>query len=269
MSKRRLLFCFVTTAPLVFHAACSSTNGDPIPNEVFDATAIDTGGNPRDPDSATEEDGGARDAAKDSAVKDAGNDAPVKDPVVVINELYVDRIIDGDGSEFVELRADPGTPVDDLKLRLVNTSGAVKVVSVGPAGAKVGASGLWVVGGSQTFRLNVQDRVDYNPPLNDWGLNYPGAVQLVRGTTLLDVVGFDSDPDGGTPTAPASPPTATVEGKTAFVPPNAGATAGTQRRSFGRRPTPAGGAPPADTNDNRADFCTMIASPGYPQKACE
>jgi len=269
MNKRRIFFYLASLAPVLVHAACASSNGEPIPNEVYDASPLDTGGNPLDPDGGSV-DGARADGATDGGVTDAPADGPVS-TAILINEIYVDTIGDGDGSEFVELRAAPGTTVDDLKLRLIGPNGKVRYeVAAGLAGDKVGASGRWVVGGNQTFRLNVVDRVDRTVPLATWGLDYPGAVQLVRGTTLLDVVGWTDVPDGGAvaPDPTLSPPTATAEGKPAALPDNSGATNLTKRKSFGRRGAPDGGALPPDTNDNKTDFCVMEASPGYAQKAC-
>src|SRR5205085_2638508 len=96
-----------------------------------------------------------------------------------------------------------------------------------------------------------------------WGLDYPGAVQLVRGTQLLDVVGYSDVPDASAIPPPPSPPTATVEGKPALAPDNASATSTSVRYTFGRKT----GA--ADTNNNAADFCRMKASPGKAQGNCE
>lgn len=262
---RLLIFIATTTILTGAVAACVATNGDPIPAEVFDAEALDAGGNV-EPDGEVTKDGATSDASKDVGT-DTGTDATVTPAAVVINELYVDRIGDGDGSEFVELRAAPGTAVDDLKLRIIYPDGKVKYeVNVGVAGDKVGPSGFWVVGGPQTFRLNVTDRVDRQVSVAVWGLDYPGAVQLVRGTTLLDVVGFSDQPDGGgavTADPGLAPPTSVVEAKAALVPDNAGATSTTKRRSFGRK------AGAADTNVNAVDFCKMEASPGFAQKPCE
>jgi hypothetical protein len=266
-STRRYVLAFIAASPLLAHAACSSGNGDPIPSPLLDASALDVGANPDDPDGGGM---GKQDGAtpmKDSSVVDSPADAPKDAPntaPVQINELYVDTILDGDGSEFVELRSAPGTPADDLKLRLIGSDGLVRYeVSTGDPGDKFDANGLWVVGGMQTFRLNVQDRVDHPVGLATWGLDYPGAVQVVRGSTLLDVVGFTDDPDGGAVPPVPQAPTATVEGKPAILPDNSAATQFTKRISFGRKT----GA--ADTNNNQADFCAMEASPGYPQKACK
>lgn len=264
--KRRTLLVFLPVATLASVIACSATNGDAIPSQIYDASALDVGSDPGDPDAGTQLDGSA---VKDGATKDAPTDSPPDAPIVntapvQINELWVDNDGLGDGAEFVELRAAPGTPVDDLKLRLLYADGQVKYeVSVGDPGAKFPANGLWVVGGGQTFKLNVLEHVDRTISLGTWGLdNGHGAVQVVRGTTLLDVVGYASTLDAGTLPPPASAPKATVEGTAALVPAPAN---GMNRKGLGLgRKTGA-----ADTNDNAADFCKMEASPGYPQKACQ
>ena len=251
--------------PLCAHAACSAGNGDAIPGPVYDAAGLDVGNNPGDPDGGN---GGPDGSQPDSSVADSPSDSPKESgpntAPVQINELYVDRIGDGDGSEFVELRAAPGTPMDDLKLRVVYANGLVKYeVTAGMPGDKVGPGGLWVVGGSQTFRLNVTDRVDRTVSISVWGLDLPGAVQVVRGTTLLDVVGYSAMVDAGALPPLSSPPTATSEGTPAIAPDNAGISGSMKRISFGRKT----GA--ADTNNNADDFCAMEASPGFAQKPCK
>lgn len=267
-SIRRIVLALSALLPLAAHVACSATNGDPIPSQVFDASALDAGTNPGDPD------GGDTDGEDASTKKDATSDAPVDAPVdapstaaVHINEIFVDNDGLSDGAEFVELRAAPGTRADDLKLRLLQANGTVKYeVVVGAAGAKFSASGLFVVGGNQTFRLNIPgDHVDHEVNINAWGLdNSRGAVQLLRGSALLDVVGYGTEPDAGAVPPPASPPNATVEGKPATVPDGpTGGGAFPKGISFGRKT----GA--ADTNDNAADFCAMEASPGLAQQPCK
>lgn len=267
-SKRRSVLALAAMFPVVAHAACGATNGDPIPSEVFDASALDVSTSNPLPEGGSRADGSttANDASTDAFTdaNDANDGAPGTAPVQ-INEIFVDNDGLGDGTELVELRAAPGTRTDDLKLRIVRFNGDIKYeVTVGLAGQTFNAAGLWVVGGQQTFKLNVQENVDRTLSLANWGLdNDRGAVQLLRGTTLLDVVGYARDPDAGAPPAPASPPTATVEGKVAAVPdPPAGAPAGRKHRSFGRKTAA------ADTNDNAADFCAMEASPGFAQKPC-
>ncbi len=262
--KTRLAFGLVALLPLMAHAACSSTNGDAVGSQVFDASPLDVGANPDDPDGGAD---GARtdlDGATDAA-KDAAKDAPIVPSTapVQISEIYVDTVLRGDATEFVELRAAPGTRVDDLKLRLIYADGTVKYeVSVGDPGEKFGANGLWVVGGFQTYKLNVLDHVDHPLSISTWGLDTRGAVQVVRGNTLLDVVGYSDDPDGGAVASPPSPPTATSEGRPALVPIQP-ASSSAPARSFGRKNAA------ADTHDNSADFCKMTATPGYLQKPCE
>ncbi|MBN9167462.1 MAG: hypothetical protein BGO98_05690 [Myxococcales bacterium 68-20] len=264
----RNLFVFVLVlSPLAAHAACAASNGEALPAEVREAGSLEASngrrGNDDDDDDSSTDGGDERDEG------DAGKDARVEDDggassLVEINEIYVDIDGLGDGAEFVELRAEPGTPVDDLKLRILDATGAVKyLVNVGEPGAKVSGSGLWVVGGNQTFKLEVLDRVDKTVSLSAWGLeNTHGAVQLVRGMQLLDVVGWTKDADAGAVPPPGLPPKATAEGTPAMLP-TIRKTSGKPAHSFGRR----SGAP--DTNDNRADFCSMAASPGYDQKPCD
>ena len=251
------------------HAACSATNGDPIPSQVYDASVLDAGGNPEDPE--PEVDGGR--GVDGSTKKDAATDAPVdaKDAApnsapVQINEIFVDNDALGDGAEFIELRAAPGTRADDLKLRIVYTNGLVTYeVTVGAAGETFNGNGLWVVGGPQVFKVGVPSHVDRQVSINDWGLdNERGTIQVVRGTTLLDVVGYARTPDSGALAPLALPPTATVEGKVATVPiaPTTTPAISRKHRSFGRKNAA------ADTGDNATDFCPMEASPGFVQKAC-
>jgi hypothetical protein len=254
--------CVATTLALAASAfvACAGSNGDAVPSEVFDAAPLDSrspsmpfdSGVPPDP-----AEGGA-DARADAASSDGGSDASASS-VVRINEVYADNDGLGDGAEYVELVAPPGTPVDDLKLRLVYADGTPKYeVAVGGAGAKVGASGLWVVGGNQVFRVAARDKVDTVVPLANWGLDGTrGVVQLLRGPqrALVDVVGYDRDPDAGALAPIASPPTQTSEGAPAVAP-------ATAQKAFGRK------AGAADTNVNRTDFCAMDPTPGYPQAAC-
>ena len=265
--RRRIALAFAAVFPIAAHAACASSNGDAIPGPVYDAPALDAGGNPANPDGGNRSDAFTTDDGAIDSPTDASTDSPTDAPnpaPVQINELYVDNDVLGDVAEFVELRAAAGTPADDLKLRILHADGKVKYeVTIGEAGAKFGANGLYVVGGGSTFKLNVTpSRVDHIISVNMWGLdNARGAVQVVRGATLLDVVGYGTDPDAGTLPPPQSPPLATGEGRPAVVPeapPDPPGPAKPMASSFGRKP----GAP--DTNDNAADFCAMTASPGYP-----
>jgi hypothetical protein len=269
--RRRTILAFAPFATLAFAAACSATNGDAIPSQVYDASALDVGSSPDDPDAGTSsQDGGAtKDGATTDAPVDSAADSFVPNTAPVqINELFVDNDGLGDNAEFVELRAAPGTPVDDLKLRLIYADGQVKYeVSAGGPGAKFPASGLWVVGGSLTSLLNVQEHVDRTVALSAWGLeNDHGAVQVVRGTTLLDVVGYTTNPDAGALPPPASAPKATVEGSPVLVPDppvHPPLPAKPKALSLGRKTAA------ADTNANSVDFCRMEASPGFAQKACQ
>lgn len=260
---RKLLAFVFATMPLTAHVACSASNGDAIPPEVRDAGSLEASNRlPGDDEDDPREDAGKRDAdaAKDARVDaEAGTSAELH-----INEIYVDIDGLGDGAEFVELRGEPNTPVDDLKLRILDAAGVVKyTVTVGDPGEKVGGSGYWVVGGTQTFKLGVLDHIDQTIPLAAWGLpTSRGAVQLVRGTTIVDVVSWSTDPDAPGIPPPASLPAQTGEGSPAEVP-TIKKTSGMPAHSFGRE----NAAP--DTNDNRADFCSMVASPGREQKPCD
>ena len=237
---------------LAVAAACSASNGDPIPSEIHDARALDVGsvvpardGSPK----ATDDDSGGPDASpSDAGVQDAPADAPrdaSSSEVVRINEVYVDRVVAGDKTEYVELRGPEGTRVDDLFLRLIDETGKASIdFDVGTGGQTIGATGTWVIGTNALV-----GRVDRAVLLQHWGLETRGAVQLRRGAakTLIDVVAWTDDPDGGG--APAG------EGEPYLLP--AGQT------SFGRV------AVAADTGDNRADFCTMAKTPGATNAACE
>lgn len=259
-SLRTTRFFALTSASLalVVFAACSASNGDSIPSAVYDASPLDAGGNPLPPgqDSGTDAPTPS-DASSDGEGGDGGDSGPPSE--VRIQEIFVDNALLGDVSEYVELSGAPGTSVDDLRLRLVDRNGNVKYdVPAANPGEKIGGGGLWVVGGGQVFKVGVSPyRVDHEVNVNSWGFdNTAGAVQLVRGNALVDVVGYSSDADAGTIPNASSPPVSTVEGKPALVPNIA-------KRAFGRKPLA------ADTNDNRTDFCKMLASPGYPQNACE
>jgi hypothetical protein len=263
-NQSRFLLCLAAVLPLAVHAACASSNGAAVGSQTFDASPLDPGDKNRGEDAGAENDGAPKDAAPEvdaaeDAKPDAANTAPVE-----INEIYVDNaFLRGDATEYVELRGAAGVPVDDLKLRILYADGTVKYeVAVGNAGEKFGANGLWVVGGTQTFKLNVTDHVDHSLSTSVFGLDVRGAVQLLRGGVLLDVVGYGSDPDAGAVPPPLTQPTATSEGRvarTATQPTASSAPA----KAIGR----ASGA--ADTNVNAVDFCTMVASPGFAQKPCE
>lgn len=256
MRLARFLFLVFAGVPGLLHAACSASNGDAIPGEVRDAQALDVGSTipPGLDGASSESDSGApEDAASSDALSDA--DAPTSQSVR-INEVYVDRMAGGSQVEYVELRGAEGLAVDDLFLRVVDKDGmpTPQAFAVGDPGDKIGATGTWVIGGALA-----SGRVDQTiTNAAGWGLDTVGAVQLLRGPArdVVDVVGWTTDPDGGFVTEPALPPKSTGEGKP-YVLPSGGSG------SFGRK----AGAP--DTNDNRADFCTMTKSGGNANAACE
>lgn len=254
----------VTGAAMAF-VACAET-ASPIDDGDASAPPLDVGSPPADPDSSADArsdakpnaDGGA-DAPGDAIATDAPKDAPTDAPssaTVRIAEIYSDPgVTYGDGAEYVELRGAPGTPVGDLRLRLVHQTGGVKYdVAVGGPSDVIGASGTWVVGGGSVFKVAATNRVDTTVSLANWGLDgTAGSVQLVRGAArdLVDVVGY-----GGAVDPPATAPTQTVEGTVA-------ARATLDKHGIGRK------AAAADTDDNSKDFCSMAATPGYPQAACD
>jgi hypothetical protein len=246
------------------YVGCSTSNGDPIPEPDNGAPDLDAGGNslPSKSDAASTSDAAAD--ADSGAPVDAANDGPDPVSAVRIGEIYVDNVAAGDPTEFIELRGAPGTSLDELRLRLLDSTGAVtgEIDVAAQLGDVIPASGLWVVGGGNTFTVDSSSHVDHvmlGADLNAWGMDTPrGAVQLVRGTAraLLDVVGYDEDADAGALASPSSPPIETVEGKPAVLP-------STAKKSFGR----VNGA--IDGNDNRADFCQMAPTAGRLNAACE
>lgn len=255
VSRGLLLLAFST--PAAFHVACSASNGDPIPPEVHDASALDVGTSmpARDGATTTDEDAGTpvEDARAIDAPADVAPDAPTS-RAVRISEVYVERGGLGSQAEYVELRGPVGAPVDDLFVRVVASNGAAQAFDVGLSGAKIDATGTWVIGGALAS-CNV-DRLVTTP--QGWGLDTKGAVQLLRGGSneVIDVVGWTTDPDGGTVPQPAAPPKSTGEGLPFILPPS-GALA------FGRMVSG------ADTNDNRADFCSMAKTCGTTAAVCE
>jgi hypothetical protein len=262
---RRLLFPLAVSSTILVAVACGSTNGDATVPDTLDASPLDAATNPQPFGDAAEDtgsSGGPKDSGKDVVTTDSPSDAPSDAPaeagpspdLVRINELYIAGISgNGDKDEYVELKGAPGTPLDELKLRLIKGDGTVtgEVDVAETAGDVIPATGLWVVGGSLVLTAN------RTPPLAVWGLAEDlGSVQLVRGTakTVVDIVGYSTDPAGTKPALAASAPTATYETNPALQPP-AGSVA------FGRK------AGAADTNDNGADFCKMGKSPGLPNAA--
>lgn len=188
---------------------------------------------PRDASStdASSTDGATADAS-DAGKTDAGTSA------LVISEVFAADIL---SKRYVEIAGPPGTPLADLKLRIVSATGTVlKTVDVPKgAGDVMPARGTWVVGGI------AEAAVDNGLLVSAWDLpSDNGSVQLVRqgaSTTLLDVVGY-----GTCAAQVATAPTAAFEGAAAVTP-------GTKAllRKPGR----------ADTGVNADDFCKGSASP--------
>lgn len=187
-------------------------------------------------DSATPRDASSTDGAttdaSDAGKTDAGTSA------LVISEVFAADIL---SKRYVEIAGPPGTPLADLKLRIVSATGTVlKTVDVPKgAGDVMPARGTWVVGGI------AEAAVDNGLLVSAWDLpSDNGSVQLVRqgaSTTLLDVVGY-----GTCAAQVATAPTTAFEGAAAVTP-------GTKAllRKPGR----------ADTGVNADDFCKGSASP--------
>jgi hypothetical protein len=122
--------------------------------------------------------------------------------------------------------------------------------TVGDTGAKMSASGYWVVGTATVTK------VDKIYTLSQWGLtNAGGSVQLIRKDVAgapLDIVGY-----GMAPAMATMAPTKTIEGTAATLP-----MAGATGKTIGRKSVP------GDSDNNSADFCVMNASPGAANGAC-
>jgi hypothetical protein len=271
MSPRRLRILAVLPAALLaaLLSACSSEDPAPLGSGRDAATdsAADTATDSATdsaadtatgPDTATAPDTATGPDAPPDAVTDAA-DAPDAATAAVprIEELYSDRFLNGDKVDFVEITAPPGTPLDNLSLRLIDGTGKVTGdMRVAGTSVTMPSGGVWVVGASCVGSSVCPSHVDQTYSITTWGLASDlGAVQLLlddgSGTRkLLDVVGW-----GGTPSAPSTAPTTTVEGTPAPISDAAG-------HSIGRRPGAANG------HDNGKDFCRMAESPGGPNGAC-
>jgi len=226
------------------------------PDDGVDTAITDSG-----TDSGTDT-GGADGAGSDSAVTDsattdsASTDTGSSDTGAAsaahIHEVYVDRNLEGDKVEFVEIAAPSGAPIDGLWLRVFDKTGApVFNLRVADAGVKMKSSGYWVVGTSWVSP-------DKTYSLSEWGLpNDGGSIQLNRldGATnvLVDVVGFGTAPTSTT----ASDPKTLVEGTAAALP-----GSGSTNKTIGRKSVP------GDTGNNATDFCVMTATPGAANGAC-
>lgn len=222
--------------------------------DTIDEDATDAGSDATDAasDAATDASSDATDAASDGAT-DAVSDGPAPTPSAArIHEVYLDRDLEGDKVEFIEISGPAGVALDALRLRVINPDGSVKLdLAVADAGATMPANGLWVVGTSFT------SNVDKIYGIGAWGLpSDSGAIQLTRNDgilqELLDVVGY-----GALATAPAAEPKAVVEGTVAAVP-----ASGSTGKTIGRKSVP------GDTNANATDFCVMNATPGAANGGC-
>jgi hypothetical protein len=217
-----------------------------------DATSADASGGEAASADSTTADTSSADSAVDAATKDAGAPDAASASGARIHEVYVDRNLEGDKVEFVEIAAPPGTPLENLWLRVLDKTGApVFNLRVADAGKAMTAKGYWVVGTS--FSAS-----DKPYALSEWGLpNDGGSIQLNRldgaVTTLVDVVGYGAVPT----TTSVSAPTRLVEGTGATLP-----ASGSTGKTIGRT------SMPGDTDDNAKDFCVMTATPGAANVAC-
>jgi hypothetical protein len=261
---RRSLFLL----PFVLLAACSdsdSANTDTTPDAdygdgpttyrpddgVDTATSEETGA-----DAATE---ASSEASTDGSTSDAESDAsdsatdagPMGLAAARINEIFVDRNLAGDNTEYVEISGPEGIALDKLRLRAVKPDGSIAFdVAVADAGATMPASGRWVVGGTLAT-------TDKSYSIATWGIpNDSGAIQLERtdgiAVELLDVVAY-----GVAPMTPTTEPKTVVEDVPAALPPS-----GSTNKSIGRKSVP------GDTDHNGADFCVQTASPKAANGAC-
>jgi hypothetical protein len=263
---RRSLFLL----PFVLLAACSDSDSG-----VTEPTAdADYGDGPvtyrpdDGPDTATEEtssetgaDATASEASSETGsdattdvATDSASDAPATPSSARIHEIYSDRNLGGDAKEFVEIAGPAGIALDVLHLRAVKPDGSIAFdLAVGAAGAKMPASGFWVVGGAAAST----DKSYSIATPDNWGLpNDSGAVQLVRtdgeSPELVDVVAY-----GTAPATPVTEPKKVVENVPATLP-----TSGSSDKSIGRKSVP------GDTNDNGADFCVQASTPKAANGAC-
>lgn len=190
-------------------------------------------------------------ATGDTATADTSTDAGPAS-AARIHEVYVDRAVEGDGVEFVEIAAPAGTAIGGLWLRVLDATGTPYFnLRVADAGTLMKASGYWVVGWSGAAKS------DKGYSLTEWGLpGAGGSVQLVRydGATpvLVDVVGY-----GTAPATTATEPKKTIEGTAAALP--AGGSTG---KTIGRKSVP------GDSDNNATDFCVMSSTPGAANGSC-
>jgi hypothetical protein len=237
--------------------ACGSDAGGLVEEGPPDVTAGDAFNPGRDDGSTGSDSSSGGDAGRDGSGdgraeggEGGGGDGGL--PLVKINEVFVDKNLAGDATEWVELWAPVGTPLAGLRLRLIypGDAGVKYELDVSIDGGAF-ATNYWVVGGLNAAGGGVPDQT-YT--ITTWGLSDVGAIQLVKfenGTrTLLDVVGY-----GGTGATAVPPlgqqPNATSEGQIFIYDNN-------NNRSFSRKV--GDGGVPIDTDDNANDFCNTQRS---------
>lgn len=171
---------------------------------------------------------------------------------VRIHEVYIDRNLEGDVVEFIEVSGAPGTSIGTLWIRALKADGsAYWKLRVADSGAKIGASGFWVIGTAGITNVNKV----YT--LAQFGLdNGGGSIQLtddaVSATTAIDTLGY-----GTVVAMAATDPKPTTEGTAAALP-----ASGSTGKTIGRKTVP------GDSNNNSADFCVMNATPGAANGSC-
>jgi hypothetical protein len=190
------------------------------------------------------------------AATDASTDAAVA--AFRIEEVGLDLNVSGANTEFVEISGEPGASLDNLAIRVIDSSGASGVkntYALATAGTVMPADGRWVIGGA----LATVDKV-YTVGSDDWDLDgTAGAIQLLRttGPTLLDVVGYSATGTAVTPASSLTAPTQTAEGSAENI-----STGAASANGIGRA---AGGA---DTDNNATDFCLQAKTAGAANGTC-
>ena len=168
--------------------ACATSNGASIPEQDTNAPAIQVPGTP-DPVAGTTT-STATDKPVDAGT-DAQHDAGNQAASARISEIYVDDGALGVAADYIEFSASVGTPLVDLKVRLLDDKKVVKAevdLAEHPTDV-VPASGYWVVGGGKTYIVDASghlDRLLLGSELNAWGLSSAGSIQLVLGSQVID-----------------------------------------------------------------------------------
>ena len=262
--KLALLSVLLSAPSLLAASACSGSAGTaiPWPDEAGRNLSNEAGASASDDDARESVGAGADGGIVDAAASDGG--VAAGESAIQISEVYVDTAAVAAGSEYVELRGAAGTPLRDLRLRVLGANGSVRFevdVASSPL-TRVGATGFYVVGGTRVDALGVTYFVDRELGVGSFGLDDEGgSIQLISTQggqrSLVDVVGYTAQPNGAAPLAPVNlPPSTTVLGKPAVL-------SSAPKRAIGRR------ASVASKGDNRSDYCTMSPTPGFPQAPCQ